>query len=345
MSQVVVEVGLVAFMRDKMVYIVFVLIALSSYAGVYHRGLFISLKWLLPVSLFMMLFQPMVYMDIKKAFTKSTEVKKKYLLLVTLFYIALFPALTWAFLKLWLVVLPNSDPRLVAGMVLISLAPLPSSAPAFTNLAGGKFQLTLVGVIWTFLLSLFVMPVYAKLILHTVIEVPMMVLLKSLILYIITPLVIGQLTKYAVLRWKGLDAFMKLKEPLVGISLLGMYLMLPIVFGINGKMIAERPELILAGAIIMNVYFILRAAIAYFSGNSLGFPFDQNVSLVYSTGSNMTLATAIAIGTFGPLAAVGTALGGPFSDMLLMIFLVRLFNLLRNRPPAGTSVAAGGEGE
>ncbi|WP_245250334.1 arsenic resistance protein [Thermococcus stetteri] len=322
----------VKFLKEKMVYIVFTtLIFSSAYAGIYHRDLFLSLKGTLPIALFMMLFQPMVFMDMKKAFTSLTETKKRYLILLTAFYLALFPALTWLLLKFWLAVMPGTDPRLLAGVVLISLAPLPSSAPAFTNLAGGKFQLTLVGVIWTFLLSLFVMPIYAKLILHTVIEVPMMVLLESLILYIITPLIVSQLTKYAVLRWKGEEGLMGLKEPLVGLSLLGMYWMVVVVFGINGKMIAEKPELIVVGAVIMNVYFILRAAVAYFSGKALDFPFEQNVSLVYSTGSNMTLATAIAIGTFGSLAAVGTALGGPFSDMLLMILFVRLFTLMKER--------------
>ncbi|ASJ09752.1 sodium:proton symporter [Thermococcus siculi] len=338
-----VEMDVVEFMKEKMVYIVFTLIFASTYAGVYHRDLFLSLKGTLPVALFMMLFQPMVFMEVKRAFTARTEVKTKYLILLTLFYLALFPALTWLLLKFWLAVMPGTDPRLLAGIVLISLSPLPSSAPAFTNLAGGRFQLTLVGVIWTFLLSLFVMPVYAKLILHAVIQVPVDVLLKSLVLYIITPLIIGQLTKYAVLRWKGVDALMFLKKPLVGVSLLGMYWMVVVVFGINGKVIVERPELILVGAIIMNVYFLLRAAIAYFSGKALSFPFEQNVSLVYSTGSNMTLATAIAIGTFGSLAAVGTALGGPFSDMLLMILFVRFFNLLKKRIYVETNIPAGEE--
>ncbi len=319
----------VKFLKEKMVYIVFTLMFVASYAGIQHRDVFVSLKWTLPIALFMMLFQPMVYMDIKKAFTKGTDVKKKYLFLVTLFYTVLFPALTYGLMRLWLLLMPGTDPRLLAGIVLISLSPLPSSAPAFTQIAGGKFQLTLIGVVWTFVLSLAIMPVYAKLILHTVIEVPMMILLKSLVLYIITPLVVGQLTRYAVLRLKGADALMSLKKPLVGLSLIGMYWMVTVVFGINGEMIAENPKIILIGAVIMNIYFLLRMGIAYLTGESLGFPFEQNVSLVYSTGSNMTLATAIAIGTFGPLAAVGTALGGPFSDMLLMILFVRLFEALK----------------
>jgi len=327
----VVGTKVVKFLKDRMIYIVFALIILSSYAGVHHRDVFLSLKWTLPIALFMMLFQPMVFMDIRKAFTTRTEIKTKYLAAVTAFYALLFPALTWLLIKFWLAVMPNTDPRLLAGIVLISLAPLPSSAPAFTNLAGGKFQLTLVGVVWTFLLSLFVMPVYAKLLLHTLIKVPTWLLLKSLVLYIIVPLVAGQLTKYAVLRWKGKNALMKLKEPLVGLSLLGMYWMITVVFGINGRMIAEKPEIIVVGALIMNAYFLTRAAIAYFTGKALGFPLEHIISLVYSTGSNMTLATAIAIGTFGPLAAVGTALGGPFSDMILMILFVRLFASLRAR--------------
>ncbi|BAA29982.1 TPA: arsenic resistance protein [Pyrococcus horikoshii] len=325
------EMKIVEFMKDKMVYIVFTLIFSSIYAGVHHRSIFLSLKVTLPIALFMMLFQPMVFMDIKKAFTTRTRVKTKYLILLTFFYTLLFPVLTWIFLKFWLRMMPNTEPQLLAGMVLIGLAPLPSSSPAFTNLAGGRFQLTLVGVMWTFLLSIFVMPFYAKLILHTIIQVPIEMLLKSLILYIITPLIIGQLTKYIILHWKGTDALISLKKPLIGISLIGMYWMIVVVFGINAKVIVERPELILIGAITMNIYFLLRAAIAYFIGKALDFPFEQNISLVYSTGSNMTLATAMAIGTFGPLAAVGTALGGPFSDMLLMIFFVKLFTLIRKK--------------
>ncbi len=317
------------FMKDKMLYIVFTLMFVASYAGVYNRNLFVSLKWTLPIALFLMLFQPMVFLDLKKAFTKRTSIKTKYLILLTALYVAVFPLLTYALLDIWLAVMPYADPKLLAGVVLIGLAPLPSSAPAFTHLAGGKVQLALVGVVWTFILSLVVMPVYAELILHTVIKVPMWVLLQSLILYIITPLALGQMLKYATLKYKGEESLKKMKEPLIGLSLLGLYWMVTEVFGINGLMIAKRPEIIAIGALVMNIYFLIRFALSYFSGKALRFPLDQNISLVYSSGSNVTIATAIAIGTFGPLAAVGTALGGPFSDMILMILLVKVFNKLR----------------
>ena len=179
---------IVDFLRGNMLYIVFTLMFIASYTGVNYHLLYISLKWTLPIALFMMLFQPMIYLDIKRAFTRRTSIKTKYLLILTIYYTVILPLLTYILLDLWIRIMPISDPRLLAGVILIGLASLSSSAPAFTHLAHGKMQLTLIGVIWTFLLSLIVMPLYAKLILHTIIKVPMLLLLKSLILYINTPL-------------------------------------------------------------------------------------------------------------------------------------------------------------
>lgn len=85
----------------------------------------------------------------------------------------------------------------------------------------------------------------------------------------------------------------------------------------------------MTGIIIMNSYFFIRIGIAYTVGKALKFLTEQNISLVYSTGSKMTIATAIAISTFGPLAAVGTALGGPFSDMIIMMLFVRIFQKIK----------------
>ncbi len=319
------------FLKEKMIYLVFVVMLIGAGLGIHFRPVFMSLKWTLPVALFCMLFQPMVFLKLKQAFVKWTPEKKKYILILFIYYVVLFPILTYFLMKFWLLVLPSVDPKLLAGVVLISLAPLPSSAPAFTNLAGGKFQLTLIGVVWTFILSLFVMPVYAKLILHTVIEVPIMVLIKALVIYIIIPLIVGQLTRYLVLSSGGEEKLMKLKEPLMGLALLGMYWMVFEVFGLNGLKILHNPFVIVYGALIMNAYFLIRMGIAYITGRAVGFDIEHTISLVYSTGSNMTLSTAMAIGAFGALAAVGTALGGPFSDMILMIIFVRIFQGLKTK--------------
>jgi ACR3 family arsenite transporter len=201
-------------LESKMIYIVFMLMGIAILTGFYYHGVYLGLKNTLPIALLLMLYQPMVYLDITKAFTKRTAVKTKYLVIITTYYLAIFPVITYLFFYSWRILFPSIDPRIVAGMVLISLAPIPSSAPAFTNIAGGAFQLALIGVVWTFLLSILAMPVYAKLLLHTVIVVPVGLMIKSLIIYIITPLLLGQATKYLVLKTKGEKLLIRLKNPL-----------------------------------------------------------------------------------------------------------------------------------
>ena len=104
-----------------------------------------------------------------------------------------------------------------------------------------------------------------------------------------------------------------------------------IIFGINGIVITKEPQIILYGVMIMNIYFLLRWGLAYVTGLLLKFPLEQNIAFTYSSSYNMTIATAIGIATFGPMAAVGTVIGGPFAEMIQMILLVKFFERVREK--------------
>ncbi len=317
--------GLIKFLHDKMIYIVFLLILVSGYLGFYWREAFLALKFTLPIALFLMLLKPMVYMDLKKAFTKMTSTKFKYLVLVTAFYVAVFPLLTYGFMRLILAVFPGLDSRIVAAIVIMGLSPIASSAPAFVGMAGGRVQLALVGVIWTFLLSIAVIPFYGHWMLNSVIHVPVNMLLYSILWYVIVPLAAGQAIKYLALWARGQAGLDSLRDPLSLLSLLGLYWMVVEVFGINSHAVVMM-SLEIAGLVaLMYVYHLTRFGLAYYSGRAAGMPLDRVVSLVYSSSVNMTMSTAIAISAFGTLAGVGTILAGPFSEMILMILFVRVF--------------------
>ncbi len=315
--------------QKNLIWITLVLVVLSIILGRYYHNTFVSLKAILPLALFLMLYKPMVYLKIGEAFTKKSDIKTKYLIVLTIFYVIIFPLSAYLLMKVVVAVMPNINPNLVAGLVILALSPIASSAPAFVGMCGGKVQLTLIGVIYTFFLSLLVIPLGSSLILSQVVKVPVWALLKSLVIYILIPLIIGQLTKYFVLKYKGKEALESLKTPLEILSLLGLFTMVIIVFGINGIMIAKEPQTILYGALITNIYFLFRWGIAYLTGNLLKFPLEQNIALTYSATYNMTISTAIGIATFGPMAAIGTVIGGPFAAMIQMILLVKFFEMVR----------------
>ncbi len=317
--------------QKNLIGVVFILMIFSVVLGKYYHNFFVSLKAILPLALFLMLYKPMVYLDIGKAFTKQTKIKTKYLLSLTIFYVIIAPLTAFLLMKAMLLLLPNADPRLIAGVVILALSPMASSVPAFVGMAKGKVQLAIVGVIYTFFLSLVVIPLGSKLLLEQVVHVPIALLLKSLVTYIIVPLIIGQATKYIVIKSKGKHALEKLKTPLEALVLTGLFIMIIIIFGINGKMIIKEPQIILYGALIMNVYFFLRWGLAYLMGKLLKFPLEQNIALTYSSTYNMSISTAIGIATFGPMAAVGTVIGGPFAEMIQMILLVKFFEYVAKR--------------
>jgi len=317
--------------QKNLIWIVFILMIFSVILGRYYHNFFVSLKAILPFALFLMLYKPMVYLKIGEVFTKKTNIKTKYLVVLTIFYVVIFPLTAFLLMKLAFLIMPNINSNLVAGLVLLALSPIATSAPAFVGMCKGKVQLVLVGVIYTFFLSLFIIPFGSRLILVHVVKVPIMALLKSLVIYIIIPLIIGQLTKYIVLKYKGKQTLENLKAPLEALVLIGLFTMVIIVFGINGVMIAKEPQTILYGAIIMNIYFLLRWGLAYITGNLLKFPLEQNIALTYSSTYNMTISTAIGIATFGPMAAVGTVIGGPFAEMIQMILLVKFFEHVRKK--------------
>ncbi len=324
----------IKFLQKNLIWAVFILMIFSVMLGRYHHDTFMKMKAFLPYALFLMLYKPMVYLKMGEAFTRRTNIKTKYLVVLTIFYVLIYPLTAILLMKLMFLVMPNVNHNLIAGVVILALSPIATSSPAFVGMSKGKTQLVLVGVIYTFFLSLLVIPFGSKLILAHVAKVPIMVLLKSLVIYIIVPLIVGQLTKYLVLKYKGKEGLENLKTPLEALVLIGLFAMVIIVFGINGAMIAKEPQTILYGAIIMNLYFLLRWVLAYVTGNILKFPLDQNIALTYSSTYNMTISTAIGIATFGPMAAVGTVIGGPFAEMIQMILLVKFFDYVRRKREA-----------
>ncbi len=317
--------------EKNMILAVLVVMLVSIFLGVGNHNFFISLKSILPVALFLMLYKPMTYLKLKEAFTKMTALKKKYLITMTILYTVVFPISAYLLMKVILWAIPNIDPRVIAGVVLLALSPVASSAPAFTGMVKGKVQLALIGVIYTFFLSFGVIPIGSKLILEHVVRVPVIELLKSLVIYVIIPLIIGQVTKYIALHTGGKDALERLKEPLEVLVLVGLFTMVFIVFGINATVILKNPTMIIIGVIILNIYFFLRAITTYAIGKALGLPLEYNIALTYSATYNMTTATAIGIATFGSLAAVGTVIGGPFAEMIQMILMVKVFDYLRSK--------------
>ncbi len=311
------------FLKSHMFSLTISLMVLGTLLGYYFHSVFMLLKPTLPLALFVMLYPMMIGPDFKRL--EQFKSNGKYISSNLFLNLLISPLLIYVLLQL----IPINNPAFLAGLVLIAVAPMAGSAAAFTGLAKGNVPLTLLGVTVTLLISIVSVPIYTKLLVGTVIYVPAAKLFYSILIYVILPLVLGQLTRWLWIRKKGEAHFKSKKEMLSGVSMIGMYWMVIVVFGLEGMIVLRHPNLAFKAIAIMLIFYTTLFALAILISKLLRLKYADMVSLYYSTCKNMSISTALSISTFGPLGAIGTAMGGPFTDMWMMILSLRFLPKLK----------------
>ena len=327
MAEVMQRTGLeavLAVLKQRSLEITLVAAAAGLALGLVYPGVFRVLKATLPAAIFLMIFQPMFALSLQAVRRGGLRARVKFLGLVTLLYTLVFPAMTAAFFLLAVHLFPGEEARLIlAGAVLVALAPVAMPAPALASIAGGDVELALLSVVWTFMLSFLVLPAYAYLILHAVVHVPVGLIVRALILYILTPFIVGQVLRRLVLR-RGRGAYVRVNTVLLIVSLLALFYLIFVVFGASAHIIAGNPAAIAAITGALFAYFGSRFLIAYLAGRAAHFDYPRLVSLVYAATGNGAIGVAISLSAFGPVATTGAVLAGPLVLVVLMTVVLKI---------------------
>lgn len=308
------------FIHAHMFPIILALIVVGTGAGLLWHDLFVALKPTIPWSLFVMLYPMMIGLSLGK-FVEISKKPKEAILAVLLNQVV--AALIIGPLVLLTM---RQQPKLGAGMILMGIGPLAGSAAAFAGIAGGDVAMVVLDVVLTMLVSIVAVPLWTLLWVGQMIPVPTWAIFKSILLYVVLPLVVGQLTRWWLIRQYG-EAWIKRNKHYFGpISLLGVFWMVLIVFGLEGGMILKNPLLAIEAVVVMLVFYLIMFAIPIALGKLMHLPYENVVALTYGASSkNMSISSALAIANFGPIAAIGVAMGGPFTEMWLLILLASLF--------------------
>jgi arsenite transporter len=288
--------------------------AIKSIAGgtfVYTVPNAISLG--VPIGLFAMMYPAMTNVrlgEVGEAFRSPRQ------LAVVLF----FNYLVAPFVMLGLANVFVSDPELHTGLVLYGLAPCIAMVIIFTFLAKGNTPMALVFVALNSVAQMLLIPVYARLLIGNV-SFDVWVVAESVVLYLGLPLLLGVLTRMAVIRRGGEAAMDRLKPGLSALSILGLLFTLIVMFALKGDLIVERPGIVLEMAIPMTLFFVVMFFVVFFIGSRLGFPYRDAVAVAFnSTGRDFEIAIAIAITAFSPTVALATVVG-PLIEVPVMLAL------------------------
>ena len=109
------------------------------------------------------------------------------------------------------------------------------------------------------------------------------------------------MSRYGLIRWKGLDWFNNRYIPFIShITRIALLFTIVLMFRLKGKLIVQIPFGIVKIAIPLVLYFFIMFVLSFILGKALGADYSKNTVISFTaTGNNFELAIAVAIGVFG----------------------------------------------
>lgn len=226
---------------------------------------------------------------------------------------------------------PQDAQQYIAGLILLGAAPCTAMVFVWSQLTKGDENYTLLQVSVNDLVMVFAFaPIVAFLLGVAEISVPWETLVLSVLLFVALPLVAGILTRKQLGTPARIEAFRDRVKPL---SVIGLIATVVILFGLQGQVILDRPQVILliAVPILIQSYGIF--ALAYAAAFAMKVPHRIAAPCALIGTSNFfELAVAVAISLFGlnSGAALATVVA-VLVEVPVMLSLVAFANRTRER--------------
>ena len=226
---------------------------------------------------------------------------------------------------------PEDAQQYIAGLILLGAAPCTAMVFVWSQLTRGDEGYTLLQVSVNDVVMVFAFaPIVAFLLGVTDIAVPWETLVLSVILFVALPLAAGVLTRARLGSAERIEAFRARVKPW---SVIGLVATVVILFGLQGQVILDRPQVIvlIAVPILIQSYGIF--ALAYAAAYALKVPHRIAAPCALIGTSNFfELAVAVAISLFGlnSGAALATVVG-VLVEVPVMLSLVAVTNRTRAR--------------
>lgn len=228
----------------------------------------------------------------------------------------------------------------LAGAVLLGAAPCTAMVFVWSSLTRGNPAYTLVQVATNDLIILVLFaPIVGLLLGVTGIIVPWATLFLSVFLFVVIPLVAASLTRYYLVKHKGLDYYnTKFIPKFSKVTISGLLLTLILIFSLQSELIIKNPLhiLLIAIPLIIQTFFIF--FIAYFGSKALKLSHDVAAPAGMIGASNffeLSVAVAVALFPLNPGVALATIVG-VLTEVPVMLILVKIANKTKHWFPEST---------
>ena len=284
--------------------------------GRFHEEFGSSLEWWIPYGLFLMIFPSIMMVDLSKI-SQALQDKKK-CLLSSFFNYCINPFVVLLLARIFL----SYNEDLYTGWILVGVAPDIDLLLFWTFLARGNNSLSIMLVAINALLSVFMVPLFIHLFLGSHVSYDPLLVFRSVLIYLILPLVIGIVLRRMLTNRLGARGLQAAKPYLFITRNFGMISTLIVLFALKGHIILDNPGWVLLMALPIGIFLCFTFSMVFLTSRFFRFNYEDSVAIAFNgTGRNYELSTAIALSAFGPNVAVATIIY-PLIDIHVMFFIV-----------------------
>jgi len=271
---------------------------------------------MITVIVFLMIYPMMINLNLGKI--PKVFKRPKPIALSLIYNFILTPILSFLLIALFI-----HNKTLALGFLLVMIIPGSSMSIGYTGLAGGDIEVATLSLGVNFLLIPVMLPIWLK-VLGTAynVPIPLGLLIKTILIVLIIPMFLGDITRRGILKKFSTEKFLNLKPLFGSITMIMMLLIVTLIFFLKAPLLLKKWQIIVNLAFVNTIFLIIMLLFITILNRIINFTYKEHMAISFlSTGKNNGTAIAIATLGFAPLVAIPAAVLPIFQIILLILYL------------------------